>query len=232
MPGHILSKRVQEILIELGWSKETLAEKSGLPYETIKNIYYGRTADPKISTVMAISEATGYAINCLMGKCQHSPQEKAILRNYRACGIHGKSIIELVAKQEANRSKAERESLDRHSIPCLIPSGDIHQGISYDDSVIEEIFTSDNDAYVAIKMNNNDLTPKYCKGDIILIANRFPRNNEYGVFYKNSKAYIRQYIEEDNQYRLKCIHGYADDMVLKRMDEIDYIGTCCGVIRA
>ncbi len=232
MPGLILCKRVNEILIELGWTKEMLAEKSGLPYETIKNICYGRTLDPKVSTVMAISEATGFAMNCLMGKCQHTSQEKAILKNYRSCGIHGKSIIELVAKYEARVAKEEREKLDKHSVPCLIPGGDIYQGILYDDCKTEEVYTTDKDAYVAIKMINNDLTPKYCKGDIILIANRFPRNNEYGVFYKAGRAYIRQYIEEDNQYRLKCLHNYAKDMVFKRMDEIDYIGTCCGVIRA
>ena len=81
-------------------------------------------------------------------------------------------------------------------------------------------------------MTNNDLVPAYCKGDIILVANRFPENKEYGVFYQDSKAYIRQYIEEDNLYRLKCLHDYGKDMTFKRMDEIEYIGTCCGVIRA
>ena len=49
MPGKILSRRLQEILIDLNWTKEMLAEKSGLPFETIKNIYYGRTPDPKVS---------------------------------------------------------------------------------------------------------------------------------------------------------------------------------------
>ena len=231
MPGQILSKRIQEILVDLGWSKEILAERSGLPYETIKNIYYGRTPDPKVSTVMAISEATGYAMNCLMGKCQHSSQERAILKHYRACGAHGKNIIELVAKYEAKVAKEERENMVKHSVPCLIPHGDIRQGIVYENCISEEIYTTNKEAYVAIQMTNNDLIPRYCKGDIILIENRFPQRNEYGVFYKDSRIYIRQYIEENNKYILRCLHSYSKDMVFNRMDEIDYIGTCCGVIR-
>lgn len=232
MPGQILSKRIQEILIELGWTKEQLAEKSGLPVETIKNIYYGRTVDPKISTVLAISDATGYSMNCLMGKCQHTPPEKALLRHYRSCGNHGKSIIELVAKQESLVSKEEREASDKHRIPCLIPIGDIHQGIIYADCKTIEIFTSDKNAYVAIQMINNDLSPKYCKNDIILISNKFPHNNEYGVFYKSGRMYIREYIEENQKYKLKCLHNFSSDIVYDRMDDIDYVGTCCGVIRA
>ena len=129
-------------------------------------------------------------------------------------------------------SKEEREAKDKHTIPCLIPHGNIYQGIVYDDCEVVDIFTAKEEAYVAIKMVNNDLVPVYCKGDVLLIANRFPANKEYGVFYQHGRAYIRQYIEEENQYRLKCLHNYAKDMIFKRMDEIEYVGTCCGVVRA
>lgn len=231
MPGEILSKRLKEVLNELGWTKEKLADESGLSFETVKNIYYGKTPDPKISTVMAISEATGYSMNCLMGKCQHTPQEKIILRYYRSCGKHGKSIIELVAKYEAVSVKSECESYDTHMIPCLLPHGEIHKGIVYDTCETVEIKTSYPEAYIAIQMTGNDLAPKYCKDDIILFENRFPRNGEYAAFFNGDRVYIRKFIEEDGQYRLKCLHKRDVDIVLKRMDEVQYIGTCCGVVR-
>ncbi len=231
MPGQTISKRLQEILIELGWSKETLAEKSGLPYETIKNIYYGRTPDPKVSTVLAIAEATGHSMNCLMGKCPHTPKEKAILRNYRSCGRHGKDIIELIAKYEAGAVKSDRDALGKHIIPCMIPHGDIRKGIIYDTCETIEIETSMPDAYIGLQMTNNDLAPKYCKGDIILLENRFPQHGEYAAFFRGDRAYIRKFMEEDGLYRLKCLHQQGEDIILKRMDEIQYIGTCCGVVR-
>lgn len=231
MPGQILSNRLKEILCELEWSKETLADKSGLPLETIRNIYYGKTQDPKISTVMLISEATGYNINCLMGKCAHTTQEKMLLKNYRSCGAHGKSIIDLIAKYEAGAAKSERESIDRHKVPCLVPHGDIHAGIIFDTCETIEVDTDKKEAYCAIMLTNNDLAPKFCKDDVILFENKFPKNGEYAAFFQGDRAYVRKFIEENGYYRLKCLHQQGEDIILKRMDEIQYIGICCGVIR-
>ena len=232
MPAQILSKRIQEILIDLKWTKEMLAEKSGLPFETVKNIYYGRTPDPKVSTIMAIAEATGHSMNCLMGKCPHTPKERAILRNYRACGEHGRSLIELVAKYEAGSVKTERESNTKHMIPCMMPYGDMAKGIFYDACETVEIETAIPEAYIAIKIISNDFAPKYCKGDVVLFENRFPKHEETASFLRGDRVYIRRFLEEDGQYRLKCLHQKAADIVVKRLDEIDYIGTCCGVIRS
>lgn len=231
MPGKIISKRVNEVRKALGWSQETLAEKSDLPYETIKNICAGRTLDPKASTMIAISRATGVSVNCLMGECNHTPQERALLNNYRSCGSHGKSIIEFIARYEAGAVKNDREATDKHKVPCLVPHGDIRKGIIYDNCETTEIETSVSEAYVAIQMINNDLAPIYCKNDYILIENRFPTSGEYASFFRGDRAYIRKFIEEDNHYRLKCLHNQGEDIVLKRMDEIDYIGTCIGVVR-
>lgn len=227
----IISARLKELLLINKMSKEELAERCDLPIETIRNLYYGRTTDPKISTLAKIAKVFNISINCLIGQCQHTKEEKAILQYYRTCGNHGKSLILLTAKYEALASKDERESINKHKIPCLIPNEDIRHGIIYDECKTIEIYTNNPDAYVGIQMVSNDLVPVYCKGDIILVANRFPKNKEYGVFYKDGRAYIRQYIEEDNHYRLRCLHNYDKDMIFKRMDEIEYIGTCCGVIR-
>lgn len=231
MPAQIISKRLQDILSELGWNKEMLAERSGLPLETVRNIYYGKTPDPKVSTLAAISNATGHSINCLLGQCPHTPAEKAILRNYRSCGPHGKAIIELVAKYEAGSVKSEREAFNKHLIPCLLPHGDIHKGIIYDTCETVEIETSTPEAYVAIKMTSNDLAPVYCKDDTILFENRFPANEECAAFFRGDKVYIRRFVEEDGQYRLKCLHSRDADIIVRRMDEVQYIGTCCGVVR-
>lgn len=229
MPAQIISKRLQEILKELGWTKEMLAEKSGLPIETIRNLWYGRTPDPKVSTLAAISEATGHTINCFLGKCPHTPKEKALLRMYRSCGWNGRDNIELVAKYESELAK---QQVIRRPIPCVVPHGDIHKGILYSTCETVNIEVGVSEAYVGIEMTNNDLAPKFCKGDTILFENRFPQNGEYAAFFRGDRVYIRKFIEEDKQYRLKCLHNHDADIILKRMDEVQYIGTCCGVIRS
>lgn len=231
----MLSKRLKEILTERKLSLTDFAEMcemEGLPVDTVRNVYYGKTIDPKISTVMVMSKVLNMTVNCLMGQCSHSIEERHLLQHFRTCGNHGKSLILLTAKYEALSAKEERESTNRHKIPCMIPHGDIHYGIVYDTCEVSEIYTTCKEAFISIEMTNNDLVPAYCKGDIILIANRFPKQKEYGVFYREGRAYIRQYLEEEGQYRLKCLHNMGEDMIFKRMDEIEYIGTCCSVVRA
>ncbi len=223
--------RLREILVSRGLSIGEFAEMCGLPLETVRNVYYGKTTDPKISTVLQMASALNLSVNCFMGQCSHTMEERVLLQHFRACGNHGKSLILLTAKYEAMLAKEAREAMHKHKIPCMIPHGDVSDGIDYDKCETVEVETSMQKAFVAFKMISNDFVPTYCKGDTILLENRFPSNGEYAIFYLNGRAYIRKYIEEDRQYRLKCLHNRGEDIVLKRMDEIEYIGTCCGVIR-
>lgn len=227
----MLCERLRQLTNEKGWSLQQLAEISDLPLETVRNIYYGKTPDPKISTVMKLAKSFNLTVNCLMGQCSHTPQERAILINYRNCGKHGKAIIELISRYEASAMKKEREQEERHMIPCIIPEGTVSHGIIYDMCETVEIETNVKEAYIAIRMVTNDLAPTYCKGDILLFENRFPKHGEKAAFYKGDRIYIRRYLEEPNQYCLKCLHNCDVDIILKRMDEVDYIGTCIDVVR-
>lgn len=228
----MLAEKLREILAVRGMSKDELAEMCDLPLETIKNIYYGKTADPKISTVLKISKSLNISVNCLMGECSHTMEERVLLGYFRECGAHGKRISLLVSKYEAMLARDERKIGEKHVIPCLIPQGDVHYGIDYDKCEVTDIYTVKEEACMALKITNNDFVPIYCKGDVVLVANRFPAHKEMAIFYHNGRAYLRQYREEENQYRLKCLHNCTKDMVFRRMDEIEYVGTCCGVLRA
>ena len=230
--GEMIRERIATLLNENGWTLSELSKRSGLSIDTIKNITSGKITDPRLTTLVALSDAFNISINCLIGKCPHTPAEKAILRNYRSCGKHGKAIIELIARYEAGATKEYRESLDKHTIPCLVPHGDIRKGIIYDTCETIDYITSNNEAYIGITMTNNDLAPKFCKDDVILFENRFPVDGEYAAFLRGDRVYIRKFIEEDGHYRLKCLHNQGEDIVLKRMDEVQYIGACAGVDRA
>ena len=227
----MLGQRLRSILSTKNISVSEFAEMCDLPVETVKNVYYGKTDDPKISTVLKMADALNLSVNCLMGKCSHTPQERKILIDYRSCGKHGKSIIELIARYEASAIKGEREGINKHKIPCIFPRGEIRKGIIYDLCETKEVETSIEEAFVAIQMTDNDLAPSYCKNDILLFEDRFPENGEVGAFFKSDRVYIRKFYEEAEYYRLKGLHPHEEDILLKRMDELNYIGTCCGVIR-
>ena len=228
----MLREQFVTLLAQRGWSLEQFSEVSGVPFETAKNIKLGKTTNPRLDTVVKMANAFDISINCLIGAQNYSKDETSLLEHYQTCGKHGKSIIQLIAKYEATIAKTERDAADKHKIPCLIPHNDLAKGIIYDACETTEVETTVDSAFVGIFINSNVFSPKYCKGDVILLENRFPDNGEYGAFYQGERAYIRKFIEEPGQYRLQCLHKMGEDIIVKRMDEIKYIGTCCGIIRS
>lgn len=209
-----------------------LSEQSDIPLETLRNIYYGRVSDVKLSTVVKIANTLGVSIDWIAGRSTLSKQEREIIDNYRNCGVHGKSIIELIAKFEAGAALHERNAEGKHLIPIIVPIGHVEDGILYNSCNTLDIETADDRAYLAIKITTNNFSPAYCKEDCILLENRFPEVGERAVFYDGLKAYFRLFEYDGKMYRLKCLHGRGKDMLLSRMDQVDCLGTCIGVIRA
>lgn len=227
----MLCTRIRDIMNSKGMTMQQLADKANLPIETVKNVYYGKTSDPKISTVMSIADAFNLSVNCLMGHCPHTHEEKRLLQYYRLCGNHGRSLVELVARHEATVSKLEREHTDKHMVPCLIPAGRINHGFAYTDSEVVEISTTKPNAYVAIKIISNSYAPAYLKGDILLLEDRYPDHGEKAVFVKEGVGYIRKFLEEDGKYILRCVAGHREDIILEDLEVVECVGTCIGVAR-
>ena len=227
----MISRTITRLMNEHDMTLRELADKSDVPLETLRNIIYNKVTDPKTSTMYAIGKVFGVSINFLLGEPFISPEETALVANYRRSGKHGKSVIELIAKYEATAARSERNANGRHNVPCVVTKGNIRKGIVYDTNETIEISTVIEEAYMAIAISTNDLTPIFCKNDSILFEKRVPDNGEIIAYIVGDKMYIRKFIEENGRYRMKCLHNHGEDMIFKRMDEIVLVGTCCGVIR-
>lgn len=59
-------------LKQIGMTYEQLSEKSGIPLNTLKNIFRGKTAHPRIDTVQSIERALGLTTE----ETQKSPQDE------------------------------------------------------------------------------------------------------------------------------------------------------------
>jgi transcriptional regulator with XRE-family HTH domain len=227
----MISKTILMLMDAHGISLKELADRSGKSSETLKNIIYDKVENPGVLTLKAIGDVFGVSINFLLGEPFISPEESALIENYRRSGRRGKNVIELIAKYEATAARSERNAKGKHSIPCVVPKGNIRKGIVYDTNETIEISTVVDEAYMAITITSNDLAPRFCKNDSILFEKRFPENGEIVAFIVADRVYIRNFIEENGRYIMKCLHNHGEDMVFKRMDEIILVGTCCGVIR-
>ena len=229
----MLSKRLKEILGEKRISLEYYSQMSGVPMETLRNIYYGRTSNPNIKTVMAMAEALDMTINSLLGvENANTNEERKLMNYYRNCGKHGKTIIMNIAKYEAGIARDEKDSIRTQKVLCLKSPDDIFRGELVDVDNPYEIYTNNREAYMAFETSVNDAAPTYCKGDILLIANRFPRQDEHGIFCKDDVVFVKQFTQTKDGYCLKPIHRIGTEIHIKKFDQIECLGTCCGLIRS
>ena len=239
----MFSDKIRELMIEKDISLPDLATLSGVPFETLRNIYYRKVKDPKVSTAFQLASALGVTVEYLLSDTNKEEEledaeeqeniEEEILENYRECGNHGRAIIRIVARSESKAARKERLNLHKmkHRIPCLIPVGRVGDGIDYNSCTVEDEYTMIKKVYLAIEITNNNFAPAYCKGDRILLENRFPELGERAVFTDGVKAYFRYFKMEGDKYCLKCLNGRGEDILLRRMDEVDCLGTCISVIR-
>lgn len=208
-----------------------LAERAGIPLETMRNIYYGKVKDPKASTLLAIARVFQVSVNYLMGEDFISPDEKDLLQNYRDCGRHGKSVIRLVGRYEKDIAIMERKAAkgDRHQIPCMKPNGHVADCFKYDASETGQIETIEPEAFLAFEITNNNYLPIYCKGDKILLEDRTPEHGERAMFMIDGKVYLRQFVETATKYVLKSFNKHGQNIEIRRMNEVHCIGTVIGV---
>ena len=231
----MLSKRVKELLNERNMTLQQFLEHMealDISRETVKNIYYDRVKDLRVSTALAIANFFDCSINHLIGADRYTEEEIAIIKNYRKCGNHGRSLISLISRYEANTAIKEREAHFKRKIPCLVPLGKVQDGFTYTCCEVVDIETTVFEAYTAIEITTNFYAPVFCKGDRILLEDKFPDNGEIGVFVKEGKGFIRVFEEQEGIYKVKRINSHITDFEVVRADQIDCIGTYVGVVRA
>lgn len=228
-----IGKNLMNILTMKDISIQDLADMSGIPLETIRSICYGKSHDPRISTVFAICKALEIDINSLLGELsyEHS-KECQIIRNYYKCGNHGKAIIEVIARKQAMAAEVERNDQDKHIIECVVPTTPLPDGINNATCNQIKIETTVKDAYLGYKIiNNNFIDHKICMGDVILLQYRNPQIGEKAVFSNGVHSYFRILEKEDNMWLLKPMNKQGKPIYCKRLDEWICIGVCIDVIR-
>lgn len=231
----MISKSLRAILNDQNISLEILSQKSGLPLETIRNLFYHKAENPRLKTVAALSRALNVPIEALLPESLQIPEsndEKLLLEHYRQCSSHGKHLIQCIASMEAKITLQSQLQNDTHTILHLIPTGTSDSGGIYTACDIRYLDVHCSDAFAAISIPDNALAPEYYQDDIILLTNRFPENGDYAVFFYESRIYLRKVtISPGNKYTLTAIHGRGTDIYLNKYSNYTLMGTCIGVLR-
>ena len=233
-----IGNNLRNILNERQISMQELSRISGLPFETIKNICYGKVSDPRVSTIISICKSLDIDYTYLLdGDVQttsviKNDKEIEIIKNYRKCGHHGKSLIEMISKLESMGTIIEQREGETHVIDCLVPGNHTVDGINNATCTTEKIVTSVKDAYVGYKIMTNHFTDyNFCYGDIVLLEYRDPEIGEKAVFSNGVTSYFRILERKNSMYCLKPMNKQGEPIYCKRLDEWHCVGVCIDVIR-
>ena len=90
----MFSDKIRELMIERDISLTDLAELSGVPFETLRNIYYRKVKDPKVSTAFQLASALEVTVEYLLKDMSTTEEEaensegqegieEELLENYR-----------------------------------------------------------------------------------------------------------------------------------------------------
>lgn len=92
--------KIKAIKTEKGFTNESLSQKSGIPLGTLSKILTSVIKDPKIGTLIAITEALEVDIDSLVydsispHQLKLSNTETMIIKKYRALDERGKKVVE------------------------------------------------------------------------------------------------------------------------------------------
>ena len=100
---NIVRARLEILLKIKGYSLQDLANKSGLPLDTVKNLYYGRIDNPKIETLISIADALGVSLDYLVGRLDYADNELKHLTILGTLDTDTKEIIELIVRRAINK---------------------------------------------------------------------------------------------------------------------------------
>lgn len=246
-----VSERLKEVLGIRNISLHQLAEMCKIPYETLRNLYYAKNKNPRLETLIAICKTLDITMDYLTGFTKYDKNELRLLKiyqqcnekgksslvklneNFLECGRHGRDFLLIISRFEADYTTYLRKKQNnKHTVTCLIPEGHVADGFEYTTCTIEQVETVFDDAFMAIKITTDNFIPTFLNGDIIALANRYPIEGEKAVYYKDGRAYIREYNRETNgNVVLKTINGIGKDFILKDMNGFSLIGTYINVIR-
>lgn len=222
-----IAANLSRILDGLNMTLTDLVKKCDAPADTIKKIYYGTTDNPKIETLLDICDTLNISIDYLIGRIDYRQDEIELLKNYKNTSNHGKSLIQEIAKHEADYTKFENNQNFKYKITCVEPTGFFENGVLWDSCIISTIETYDPSICFAFKIPTNKFIPTYAKNEILYIQHRVPEEGENALFYKDNMLYVRKlkYDEEHKKYVLKGLSIGSTDIKEKSLANYHIIGT-------
>lgn len=227
---NIFLNNINNFLSKNNWTIKNLSDYSNIPYESTKKLVNGKVGNPTIYTVYKIADALGCSIDFLLGRHNISGTSS------RNLPLRAFALLEEIINFEVQLS-LENQKNNSINIPVFVPTGKTEDGFLFDSITTESIdisksyVDSQDTVMCGIKITSLCFAPTYLNKDILLVArDRYPCNDEIGIFLINGRCYIRKYCS-GKICTLESINGQDTPIVIKDIDDLHFFGRVLTVIR-
>lgn len=230
-----ISVRLRTLMREQKLTLDEVASRAQIPLETIRNLLYNRSRDPRLNTVLAISKAFDMSVAAFLGI--EDPAEEKLQKDFLRCSPSGQKLLKNIAAVEKAIADKTTYAYDPKTITCYCPSIGSLDGITRQSSYeTKQTQTSCMEASFAVEMPNDDFSPTYFRKDILLFVKRFPHNGEHALFLYQNRILFRRFLDnfsaKSPEYVLEPIGSVGSKLVFERMDQCTALAACIGVDRA
>ena len=235
---------IKKIKKEKGLTNEQLSEVSGISLGTLNKLLSGATADPKLSTLSALSLAFSCSFDELLGNDTRSASayESETVRRYYALDAGGRETADYIINKEYNRLRREKSGSDGDKLRdaakkirtirlfSTAASAGTGSYLSDDDYTNISVYSNSvtDAADFAIRVRGNSMEPKYSDGDILLVSDRKHIDiGELGIFSVDGESYFKQY----GGNRLISLNPDYSDIPLDTADKAVCFGKVIGKLK-
>ncbi len=110
--------RIKKLKSEKKITNDKLSELTGIPLGTLSKIMAGISDSPKLSNIVAISEALGVSLDYIVNGTPENnhnftltPEEMDFMDAYRSLDAHSQELLLMVARKEAERPNSAAEAV-------------------------------------------------------------------------------------------------------------------------
>lgn len=212
------------------WSLVTLAEESGVPYDTVKKFMTHKIAHPQMQNILRIAYALEIDLNTLLPASPIATSARSKFAHDTKTSLYLSEIEKSLLKCESTQDtecvpvytmlglhKSDRTHIDSYSID-MIPLG------KYKERFGDRIACG-------IRLSTTIYHPVYYRNDILLIGrDRLPLAGETGVFINNGGLLIRKY-NPGPPITLSTVNHIGKTLTLSTLDDWYIFGYVLTVYR-
>lgn len=191
---------IKSLMAEAGISEAELARKTNVPQATINRILLGITKDPRISTMLAISDIFDISINQLIGK---EPINKHLTKNLRY--KNSRSFIPII---------------DWHEIIDFVSTHEIDTYVHSDWILVDKEHTN---GCFALK-STPSMEPKFRQGSTIIVepCNHLKDHQVVIISFNNNEPTVRRIKKDGAEIFIQKLNPTCKDIptAIKPSDKI------------